>query len=162
MPVNSILEAIDEGDIIDLDENSDYGHAFVAFKEKYLESLRGKPAIIILGDGRNNYKEANDCALGEIIERAGYTLWLTPEERDIWDLGDCLMELYGSYCDRVEVARNVEELSLFVEELFRSFYEDHYNRNRGKIRFEAKEKAPYEYGTYYSRSKNPPPRKYPS
>ncbi len=153
MPVNCILETIDEGDIIDLDENSDYGHAFVAFKEKYLKNLRGKPAIIILGDGRNNYQKPNDYALGEIIERAGYALWITPEERDIWDLGDCLIELYGSYCDRVEVARNVEELSLFVEELFRSFYRGHYNRDRVKIRFEAKEKEPYEYGTYYSRRK---------
>ena len=155
MPVNSILESIDEGNIMDLDDNSDYGHAFVTFKEKYLESLRGRPAIIILGDGRNNYKKANDFALGEIIERAGYTLWLTPEERDIWDLGDCLVELYGSYCDRVEVARNVEELSFFVEELFRSFYENNYDRDRKKIRFEAKENEPYEYGTYYSgRKKN--------
>lgn len=157
MPVNSILEAIDEGDIIDLDENSDYGHAFVAFKEKYLKSLRGKPAIIILGDGRNNYKKPNERALGEIIDRAGYTLWLTPEKRDIWDLGDCLIELYGSYCDRVEVARNVEELSLFVEELFRGFCEDHCKRNRAKIRFEAKEKEPYEYRPYYSKRNEKPP-----
>ncbi len=157
MPVNAILESIDEGGLIDLDENSDYGHAFVTFKERYLESLRGKPAIIILGDGRNNYKTPNDWALGEIIERAGYTLWLTPEERDVWDLGDCLIDLYGSYCDRVEVARNVEELSFFVEELFRSFYENNYNRDRGKIRLEAKEKEPYEYGTYYTRRKKNAP-----
>jgi uncharacterized protein with von Willebrand factor type A (vWA) domain len=156
LPVNSLLEAIDEGDIVDLDENSDYGHAFVAFKERYLGSLRGRPAIIILGDGRNNYNRPNDDALGEIIERAGYTLWLTPEERDMWDLGDCLVERYGSYCDRVAVARSVEELSLFVEELFRSFYEDHYNRDRGKSRLEAKEKEPNAYGTYYSRRKKVP------
>lgn len=156
MPVNSILEAIDEGDIVDLDENSNYGHVFLTFKEKYLESMRGKPAIIILGDGRNNYNKSNDWALGEIMERAGYGLWLTPEDRDLWDLGDCLMELYGSYCDRVEVARNVEELSLFVEELFRSFYDDHYNRIRRISSIKAKEEEPYEYGTYYSRRKNAP------
>ena len=156
IPVNSILEAIDDGDIIDLDENSDYGYAFMAFKEKYLQSLRGKPAIIILGDGRNNYNTPSDHALGEITERAGYTLWLTPEERDLWGLGDCLIERYGAYCDRVEVARNVEELSHFVEELFRSFYEDHHKHRRGKICFEAEEEQPYEYGTYYSRRKKGP------
>jgi hypothetical protein len=43
-----------------------------------------------------------------------------------------------------------------VEELFRSFYEDHYNRDRGKSRLEAKEKEPYEYGTYYSRRRKTP------
>ena len=153
MPVNSILEAIDDGDIIDLDENSDYGYAFVAFKEKYLKSLRGKPAIIILGDGRNNYNTPNDHALGEITERAGYTLWLTPEERDMWDLGDCLVERYGAYCDRVEVARNVAELSRFVEELFSSFYQDHCQRNRKNLRFEAQAEEPSAYGTYYIRRK---------
>ncbi len=154
MPVNSILEAIDEGDIIDLDEDSDYGYAFVAFKERYLESLRGKPAIIILGDGRNNYNKANDWALGEIMERTRYSLWLTPEERDIWDLGDCLMELYGLYCDKVEVARNVEELSLFVEELFHRFYDNPHKHNLRKISLEAEQEVPYEYGTYYSRRKS--------
>jgi hypothetical protein len=53
----------------------------------------------------------------------------------------------------VEVARNVAELSRFVEELFRSFYEDHRQRNRKNLRFEAQAEEPYAYGTYYTRRK---------
>lgn len=128
MPVNCLMETIDKGDIVDLDDNSDYGNVFVTFKKKHLENMRGKPAIIIMGDGRNNYNDANDWALEEIREKAGYMLWLTPEERDIWHRGDCLMELYGSYCDRVEVVRDVDELSRVVEDLFCTLYDHHDTR----------------------------------
>jgi len=118
MPVNCLLETIDRGEIVNLDDNSDYGNVFESFKKKHLENMRGKPAIIILGDGRNNYNEAHDWALEEIREKAGYMLWLTPEDKELWQRGDCLMELYGSYCDRVETVRDVDELSRVVEDLF--------------------------------------------
>ncbi|HLO27342.1 MAG TPA: hypothetical protein VK187_14625, partial [Geobacteraceae bacterium] len=47
---------------------------------------------------------------------------------DIWHRGDCLMELYGSYCDRVEVVRDVDELSRIVEDLFCTLYDQHDTR----------------------------------
>ena len=49
-------------------------------------------------------------------------LWLTPEESSTWDLGDCQIRNYGSYCDKVEVVRNVDELSKIVEVLVRDVY----------------------------------------
>lgn len=124
MPVNDLMETIDTGDIVDLDANSSYGQVFLDFKKRYLENLRGRPAFIILGDARNNYGEANDAVLDEIREKARYMLWLTPEERETWSRGDCLMELYGSYCDKVEVVKTVEDLSLVVEDLLRDIYAD--------------------------------------
>jgi hypothetical protein len=148
MPVNCLLETIDQGEIVNLDDNSDYGNVFLTFKKKHLENMRGKPAIIIMGDGRNNYNEASDWALEEIREKAGYLLWLTPEERDLWHRGDCLIELYGSYCDRVEVVRNVDDLSLVVEDLFRTLYDHNDTRawRRGRQEPEAEEEvAPWNY-----------------
>ncbi len=124
MPVNDLMVTIDKGDIVDLDENSSFGQVFLEFKKRYLENLRGRPAFIILGDARNNYDEANDWVLDEIREKARYMLWLTPEERDTWSRGDCLMEIYGSYCDKVEVVKTVEDLSLVVEDLLRDIYAD--------------------------------------
>ncbi|KAF0215457.1 MAG: VWA containing CoxE family [Geobacteraceae bacterium] len=153
MPVNCLLETIDKGEIVNLDDNSDYGNVFVSFKKKHLENMRGKPAIIVMGDGRNNYNEANDWALEEIREKAGYMLWLTPEERDIWHRGDCLMELYGSYCDRVEVVRDVDELSRVVEDLFCTLY-DHHDTRAWKRRREPKVEEPDDYGTYYTRGRD--------
>lgn len=153
MPVNCLLETIDRGEVVNMDDNSDYGNVFKTLKEKHLENLRGKPAVIILGDGRNNYNEANDWALEELREKAGYILWLTPEERETWNRGDCLIDLYGSYCDKVEVVRNIDELSRMVEDLFRTVYDDHpYWRARERRKDKGKEDEPVAYWNYYTRN----------
>ncbi|MBV5340170.1 MAG: VWA domain-containing protein [Deltaproteobacteria bacterium] len=151
MPVNDLMETIDEGDIVDLDENSSFGQVFLSFKKKYLENLRGRPAFIILGDARNNYGEANDWVLDEIREKARYMLWLTPEERDTWSRGDCLMETYGSYCDKVEVVKTVEDLSLVVEDLLRDIYADNAHPLDKKRLREAKAAEVYDSKDYYTR-----------
>jgi uncharacterized protein with von Willebrand factor type A (vWA) domain len=151
MPVNDLMETIDTGDIVDLDENSSFGQVFLKFKKQYLENLRGRPAFIILGDARNNYGDANDFVLDEIREKARYMLWLTPEERDTWSRGDCLMDLYGSYCDRVEVVKTVDELSLFVEDLLRDIYADKADPLDRKKILEAKASETYDPSDYYHR-----------
>jgi uncharacterized protein with von Willebrand factor type A (vWA) domain len=117
LDINRVLELIEKGSVVNLNENSDFGHAFLTFREKFQDNIRGRPAVIFLGDARNNYNPPNDWVLGEIKERAGYMLWLTPEEKNSWDLGDCLIEKYGSYCNQVEVVKNIAELSSKVEEL---------------------------------------------
>lgn len=151
MPVNDLMETIDKGDIVDLDANSSFGQVFLTFKKRYLENLRGRPAFIILGDARNNYDEANDWVLDEIREKARYMLWLTPEDRDTWKRGDCLMEVYGSYCDKVEVVKTVEELSLVVEDLLRDIYADHAHPIDRKRLREAKAEEIYDSKDYYTR-----------
>jgi len=151
MPVNDLMETIDKGDIVDLDENSSFGQVFLAFKKRYLENLRGRPAFIILGDARNNYDEANDWVLDEIREKARYMLWLTPEERDTWKRGDCLIDIYGSYCDKVEVVKTVEDLSLVVEDLLRDIYADHAHPIDRKRLLEAKAAEEYDSRDYYTR-----------
>jgi len=151
MPVNDLMEVIDKGDIVDLDENSSFGQVFLTFKKKYLENLRGRPAFIILGDARNNYGEANDWVLDEIREKARYMLWLTPEERDTWSRGDCLMDIYGSYCDKVEVVKTVEDLSLVVEDLLRDIYADHAHPVDRKRLQEARAAEVYDSRDYYTR-----------
>jgi len=153
MPVNDLMQVIDTGDIVDLDANSSFGKVFLSFKKKYLENLRGRPAFIILGDARNNYDEANDWVLDEIREKARYMLWLTPEERETWKRGDCLIETYGAYCDKVEVVKTVDDLSLFVEDLLRDIYADHaHPLDRKRLR-EAKEEEVYDSKDYYTRGR---------
>src|SRR6185369_16389512 len=151
MPVNDLMEVIDKGDMVDLDENSSYGQVFLDFKKRYLENLRGRPAFIILGDARNNYGEANDFVLDEIREKARYMLWLTPEERETWKRGDCLIDIYGSYCDKVEVVKTVEDLSLVVEDLLRDIYADQAHPIDKKRLREAKAAETYDSKDYYTR-----------
>ncbi len=151
MPVNDLMETIDTGEIVDLDENSSFGEVFLKFKKNYLENLRGRPAVIILGDGRNNYGDANDWVLDEIREKSRYMLWLTPEERDTWSRGDCLMDIYGSYCDKVEVVKTVDDLSLVVEDLLRDVYADQAHPIDRKLLREAKAAQTYDSADYYRR-----------
>jgi uncharacterized protein len=151
MPVNDLMETIDKGDIVDLDVNSSYGQVFHSFKKRYLENLRGRPAFIFLGDARNNYGEANDWVLDEIREKARYMLWLTPEERDIWSRGDCLIDIYGAYCDKVEVVKTVDDLSLVVEDLLRDIYADQAHPIDRKRLLEAKAAEAYDPKDYYTR-----------
>ena len=151
MPVNDLMKTIDKGDIVDLDANSSFGQVFLDFKKRYLENVRGRPAFIILGDARNNYSDANDWVLEEIREKARYMLWLTPEERDTWSRGDCLIELYGSYCDKVEVVKTVEDLSMVVEDLLRDIYADSADPIDRKRLQEAKAAETYDSKDYYTR-----------
>jgi hypothetical protein len=149
-PINTMMEKIDSGEIVNLDDNSDYGKVFLTFKEKYLENLRGRPAVIFLGDARNNYNKANEWVLDQVREKAGYMLWLTPEDRSLWKRGDCLIEEYGAWCDKVEVLKNVEELNLIVEDLFRNIYLEEEHRSMKSIK-KIEEDQEYNYRDYYTR-----------
>lgn len=152
LPVNELMRTIDQGDIVDLDENSSYGQVLLEFKKKFLENLRGRPAVIILGDARNNYDEANDWVLEEIREKSRYMLWLTPEERETWKRGDCLIDDYGAYCDKVEVVRTVEELSVVVEDLLLDIYADQaHPLEKKRAREKEAEEQTLDYRDYYAR-----------
>jgi uncharacterized protein with von Willebrand factor type A (vWA) domain len=153
LPVNCLLEIIDSGEIVDMDENSDYGKVLVDFKKRHLESMRGNPTIIFLGDARNNYQEANDWVMDEIREKAGYLLWLTPEDRETWKRGDCLIEQYGAWCDKVEQVKSVDELSVILEDLFRSVYTDHAPRKRRERLHTGREAEQADYRDYYQQAK---------
>ncbi|MBI5484742.1 MAG: VWA domain-containing protein [Deltaproteobacteria bacterium] len=153
MPVNCLLEIIDSGALVDMDENSDYGKVLVNFKKRHLESMRGNPTVIILGDARNNYNEANDWVMDEIREKAGYLLWLTPEDRETWKRGDCLIEQYGAYCDKVEQVKSVDELSVILEDLFRSIYTDLAPRKRRDRHGQEQDEEPVDYMDYYKQAK---------
>ena len=133
-PINTMLEQIDSGEIVNLDDNSDYGKVLLISRRKFLDNLRGRPAVIFLGDARNNYNKANDWVLEQLREKAGYMLWLTPEDPQLWQRGDCIIETYGAWCDKVEMVKNVEELNRIVEDLFRNIYLEDEHRSRRRRR----------------------------
>jgi hypothetical protein len=64
--------------------------------------------------------------------------------------GDCLMETYGSYCDKVEVVKTVEDLSLVVEDLLRDIYADVAHPLDKKRLREAKAAETYDSKDYYT------------
>jgi hypothetical protein len=150
-PINVMMENIDRGEIIDLDENSNYGQVLLDFKEQVLDNLRGRPAVIFLGDARNNYKKDNAFVLEQIREKSGYMLWLTPEDQENWHRGDCVIEKYSAYCDKVEEVKSIEELNAIVEDLFRNIYLEDIHRSKRIIEHVEDEEG--DSGNYYTRGK---------
>jgi hypothetical protein len=76
-------------------------------------------------------------------------LWLTPEDRSLWKRGDCIIEKYGAWCDKVEMVKSVEELNRIVEDLFRNLYLEDEHRSKRRIDQAAEEE--YNYRDYYTR-----------
>ena len=73
--------------------------------------------LLIIGDGRNNYNRPNDWVLREIQQKAKQLIWLNPESRMTWGIGDSEMPLYARHCDRVESVRSVDDLGRVAAEL---------------------------------------------
>lgn len=96
--------------------SSDYGESLADFAETYLDGITPKTAVIVLGDGRNNYGDPNLAALQRIRESSRRTFWLNPEPQSRWGSGDsCALE-YAGVVDMRE-CRTIEQLSEFVTRL---------------------------------------------
>ena len=99
------------------DGHSDYGHAFQAFWERWGREITPATSVVILGDARNNYHQANAWVLDEVRKKARRLYWLNPEPRSYWDTGDSVASLYGAHCDGVFECRNLRQLEQFVAEV---------------------------------------------
>ncbi len=122
---SSLDEAIGRvfsGELLDTDENSNYGRALEIFHERHLAAVTSRTTLIILGDGRGNQRQANTWVLEELRRRCKQLIWLTPEGRPSWQLGGSDMPTYAPICHRVEVVRNLEQLGRVAEDLARTSF----------------------------------------
>jgi len=85
------VETLFAGDLIDVDENSDFGRAAEELRTGFLGAINRRTTVVVLGDGRNNGRPPNEAALEEIGRHARRLLWMTPEPRWGWSLGSCDM-----------------------------------------------------------------------
>ncbi len=105
-----------EAEVVWLDGHSDYGNAFGRFTERYLdEVVNPRSTVIVTGDARSNYHDANAEALRAIARRARSLFWLNPEPNRYWDTGDSVMSVYAPSCGAVYEVRNLRQLERFVE-----------------------------------------------
>jgi uncharacterized protein with von Willebrand factor type A (vWA) domain len=109
-PSERALGMIFGGDVLDVDANSDYGVVFAEFLAEHSSAVTRRTTVVILGDGRNNGKDPNLAAFGELTRRARETIWLTPEPRYSWGLGSCDLPAYAEYCTKLRVVRDLTGL----------------------------------------------------
>ncbi len=99
--------------------STDYGQMLTDFKSHCLKDVNGKTTVIILGDARNNYGDPKAEILREIYDKAQRVIWLNPEPRSGWAVGDAEMKKYAPCCHQAAVCNSLAHLERVVANLLR-------------------------------------------
>ncbi|MFT5564208.1 MAG: hypothetical protein ACI970_000934 [Myxococcota bacterium] len=113
----AVKRMVHEAELVWLDGHSDYGHSFKVLHERYADEISPRATVLILGDGRNNYRQTNAWVLADLQKKARHVYWLNPEPLGFWDTGDSVMASYARYCDEVVEVRNLKQLGAFVQKI---------------------------------------------
>jgi uncharacterized protein len=113
--INAAVETALRGDVIDVFSHSNFGRAFEMFHRNFFAAVNSKTTVLIIGDGRNNYNRPNDWVLREIKSKAKQLIWLNPESRMTWGVGDSEMPRYAPNCHLAEECRSINQLYKIVD-----------------------------------------------
>jgi hypothetical protein len=105
-----------EADVVAFDGHSDYGNALEVFADRWPTAVGPRTSLLVLGDGRTNYRQPGLPVLADLVKRARSAHWLNPEPRRLWGSGDSAADRYGEVIDMVE-CRNATQLADFVTTL---------------------------------------------
>jgi uncharacterized protein with von Willebrand factor type A (vWA) domain len=97
--------------------NTDLGRSLKDFDAGYLDTLNGRTTLIVVGDGRNNYKDPRLDLFSQMSRRATRTVWLNPEPPVLWGSGDSDMPGYAQLCTSVFKVSTLAELTAAVDHL---------------------------------------------
>jgi uncharacterized protein len=114
--VDAIARIGREADVVGFDGHSDYGTAFEVFADRWASAVGPKTSLLVLGDGRTNYRQPGLPVLADLVRRSRSAHWLNPEPRRLWGSGDSAANRYGEVIDMVE-CRNAAQLAEFVTTL---------------------------------------------
>ena len=99
--------------------STDYGQMLEDFRNNVMKDVNGKTTVIILGDARNNYGDPRNEILREVYDKAQRVIWLNPEPRSAWNVGDAEMDKYSPCCHQTEVCNSLTHLERVVGNLLR-------------------------------------------
>ncbi|MBV8347903.1 MAG: VWA domain-containing protein [Mycolicibacterium sp.] len=105
-----------EAGVYTRDGHSDYGNAFTSFTEKYPEVLSPRSSLLVLGDGRNNYRNPAVEVLQRMVNESRHAHWLNPEPRHLWGSGDSATPRYQDVITMHE-CRSANQLAAVIDEL---------------------------------------------
>ena len=99
--------------------STDYGQMLADFRSHILKDIDSKTTVIILGDARNNYGDPKSEILREVYNKAQRVIWLNPEPKSSWTVGDAEMKKYAPCCHQTEVCNSLVHLERVVGNLLR-------------------------------------------
>jgi len=105
-----------ESGVYTRDGHSDYGHAFGSFVEKYPSVVSPRSALLVLGDGRTNYRDPGADVLGHLVTASRHAHWLNPEPRHLWGSGDSAVPRYEDVIAMHE-CRSAKQLAGVIDQL---------------------------------------------
>ncbi len=105
-----------EAKVFTRDGHSDYGNAFVSFTENFPGVLSPRSSLLILGDGRTNYRSPAADVLAHMVTASRHAHWLNPEPRHLWGSGDSAVPRYEPVIAMHE-CRSAKQLAAVIDQL---------------------------------------------
>ncbi|MBS9371506.1 vWA domain-containing protein [Rhodococcus sp. B50] len=112
----SMSRMLREAKLITYDGHSDYGNALGSFAENHAHAVTSRSSLLILGDGRTNYRNPNLEALEHLVSVARHAHWLNPEPKGQWGSGDSAARVYSEVVTMHE-CRSAQQLATVVASL---------------------------------------------
>ncbi|HBP64639.1 MAG TPA: hypothetical protein DD730_10265, partial [Desulfosporosinus sp.] len=97
---------------------SDYGAVFKELAEDQLRDLSSRATLVILGDGKNNYRPAQEEYIAHISSKVRNVFWLNPLDSQEWNESDNMMKEYQKHCSKVYRCRTARDLQKIVKDIF--------------------------------------------
>lgn len=97
---------------------SHFGRVFREFCSAHLELLGEETTLLILGDGKNNWRPPGGDYLAQMAARCRKLYWLNPQPRENWERDDCVMGVYAPHCTGVYECRNLRQLEEVTGQIF--------------------------------------------
>ena len=105
-----------EAGVYTRDGHSDYGNAFVSFTENFHNVLSPRSSLLVLGDGRTNYRNPAVDVLAHMVTTSRHAHWLNPEPRHLWGSGDSAVPRYEDVITMHE-CRSAKQLAAVIDQL---------------------------------------------
>ena len=105
-----------EAGVYTRDGHSDYGHAFVSFLNDFPNVLSPRSSLLVLGDGRNNYRNPETDLLAHMVNASRHAHWLNPEPKHLWGSGDSAVPRYEDVITMHE-CRSAKQLAAVIDQL---------------------------------------------
>ena len=105
-----------EAGVYTRDGHSDYGNAFVSFTENFHNVLSPRSSLLVLGDGRTNYRSPAVDVLAHMVNASRHAHWLNPEPRHLWGSGDSAVPRYSDVITMHE-CRSAKQLAAVIDQL---------------------------------------------
>jgi uncharacterized protein len=105
-----------EAGVYTRDGHSDYGHAFASFMHTWPNVLSPRSSLLVLGDGRNNYRNPEVDLLAHMVNSSRHAHWLNPEPKHLWGSGDSAVPRYQDVITMHE-CRSAKQLASVIDAL---------------------------------------------